>query len=274
MFRRKIARLRQWIFIGLLLCGLALLCAPRDITSGLQFAFIDLFDRPLALCQSLTASFIKDKPSGEVVSLSKYVRLRNHLANNLQLLGQERQKVQQLSGLSDRFPWKGAHFALAGVISSSMDASRGQVIIDRGTADGLSQGAYVLGNESVIGTISELDDRTARVRLITDPSAITAVELADTGFRGVMHGQGNNSAKIQLLPAKQKLDLADVVYVRKAPGLLDHPVIAATVSKCQRDPQNPLFWDVTVEPACDIQSLQEVVVVIMNPQTAVAAQDK
>jgi len=43
-------------------------------------------------------------------------------------------------------------------------------------------------------------------------------------------------------------------------------VIAGTVAHYEKDDENPLFWDITVKPACDIDSLKNVEVIIMNPQ--------
>jgi hypothetical protein len=38
------------------------------------------------------------------------------------------------------------------------------------------------------------------------------------------------------------------------------------VAQFKRDDKNPLFWDITVVPACDIEQLEDVAVIIMNPQ--------
>jgi hypothetical protein len=54
--------------------------------------------------------------------------------------------------------------------------------------------------------------------------------------------------------------------VRKKPGFLDASLIIGTVAKCRRDAENPSIWDITVKPACDIEKLQSVTVIIMNPQ--------
>jgi len=38
-----------------------------------------------------------------------------------------------------------------------------------------------------------------------------------------------------------------------------------TVTKCDRDSDNPLLWDITVGPACNMEKLNDVAVIIMNP---------
>ncbi|GAF84958.1 unnamed protein product [marine sediment metagenome] len=181
------------------------------------------------------------------------------------MLHQERQKLEKLSGLYDRFVWEGVNFVLADVITAFIDGSRSEFIINRGINDGLAKGQLVLGHYSIIGTISDLDSRTARVRLVTDPTSKIAVKIAELNVGGIMQGNGNNSAKIQLLPIKHKIKIGDIVYVRKKPGFLDTSMIVATVAQCKRDGENALLWDITVKPACDIQRLNNVAVIIMNP---------
>jgi rod shape-determining protein MreC len=262
---QQTTRLAKWLFAALLLCGVAVISAPRGVTARVQLTFLDLFDTPLAACKSLSSALYNESSPTGVVSESKYIRLRNHLANNLQLLSQQQKKIEKLSGLSDRFAWQGTNFILAGVITRRIDASRAELIIDRGAADGLSPGQFVLAEESIIGSIADLDLRTARVRLITDPAVTTPVELANGEFRALMNGAGKDGCAISLLPAKLKIEAGDVIYARKSPGLLDNPVIAAVVSTCRRDDQHPLFWQVTAQPACDIQNLEEVAIIITRP---------
>ena len=64
---------------------------------------------------------------------------------------------------------------------------------------------------------------------------------------------------------KPTIKVGDIVYARKNPGFLDTAVIAGTVENCTINEENPLFWDITVKPACDIEQLDNVSVIVMNP---------
>jgi rod shape-determining protein MreC len=254
------------LFTCLMLAGLIFLFVPQRLASKFQFAFVHFFHGPLSICRSFTLFAPKHRSSTDVVSRSEYTKLRNHLANNIQLLQQEHQKVKKLSGLYDRFAWKGVNFVLADVITAFIDGARGEFIINRGENDGLAKGQFVLNHFSIIGTVSDFDSRTARVQLVTDPKSKIAVEIAELNVEGIMQGDGNDSAKIRLLPTKYKIKVGDIVYAQKKPGLLDVPMIVGTVSQCKRDDKNPLLWDITVKPACDIGDLSSVAVIIMNPR--------
>ncbi len=80
-----------------------------------------------------------------------------------------------------------------------------------------------------------------------------------------MQGRGKNQAKIQLLPLKHKVKTGDKVFAGKKPGLLDTPMIAGAVTQCKRDDQNPSLWDITVEPLCELERLNSIAVIIINP---------
>jgi len=51
-----------------------------------------------------------------------------------------------------------------------------------------------------------------------------------------------------------------------ANGFLSTPVIVGTVAQCQSNKDNPLLWDITVKSACDIKTLTDVSVIVMNPR--------
>jgi rod shape-determining protein MreC len=259
------------LFISLMLTGLIFLFAPQRLTSKFQFAFVRIFCWPLSISRdiSLSASGLMASAEGapaNVVSRERYDKLHNRLANVTEWLKQERQKVETLSGLRNRPAWKGVKFVLADVITSSVDGLHGELIINRGEEDGLAEDQFVLANESIIGTICKADNRTARVRLITDPASKIAVKIEGLDKDRILQGSANNSAKVKLLPTKYRVEIGEVVYARKKPGFLSTPVILGTVAQCESNKDNPLLWDITVKPACDIANLTEVSVIVMNPQ--------
>ena len=257
----------RMLFTWLVLAGIILFFAPQSLTNSIQFAFVRLFHKPLNICRSIIQpAEAKQQLSANVVDQSKYIKLRNHLANNTQWLYQERQKVETLSGLRDRSVWKGVNFVLADVITACVYGPQSELIINRGRDDGLDKGQFVLGDYSIVGITSDLDSRTTRVRLITDLNFTIAVRIGELNMQRMMRGNGNGSAGIELLPTKQKIKVGDIVYVQKRPGFLEMPIIVGVVDQCKEDDENPLVWDITVKPACDIQKLKSVTVIIMNPE--------
>jgi rod shape-determining protein MreC len=254
---------RRMLFTWFLLAGFIFLLGPQSLTNKFQFAFARIFRWPLSIGRTITlsartpAAVLRQQDAG--VSRIKYDQLQNYLANLTEELNSERQKVEELSKLRNRRPLEGAGLMLADVITASGDG----LIINRGGDDGLQKGQFVLGDNSIIGTISDVSPRTAKVELITETTSSIAVDI--NGLKAVIRGDGKNSVKVQLVSKKHKIKIGDDVFACKKPGLLDTPIIIGTVTQCKTADENPLLWDITVKPACDIQKLSEVAVIIMNP---------
>jgi rod shape-determining protein MreC len=261
----------RFLFTSLLLAGLIVLFAPQRLTNKFQFMFVRIFCWPLSVSGdiSLSASGLMASAQGspaEVVSRQRYDKLHNRLANVTEWLRQERVKVKKLSGLRDRPVWKGVSFVLADVIVATVDGAHGELIIDRGQEDGLAVGQFVLSGESVVGTVSAIDSRTARVRLISDPASKIAARIEGLNIDAICQGAGGSVAKVPLVPTRHRIETGALVCAQKKPGFLGVPVIIGTVSECEKNPENPLLWDITVKPACDINKLTDVAAVVMNPR--------
>ena len=265
MARKRVKVSRRMLFTWFILAGFILLFAPQSWTNKFQFAFTHLFSWPLSVSRDISISARARQTPADVVSRTRYNQLQNHLANIMEELNQERRKVEALSGLRERIPLDGAKFVLADIIANSVGKTNRGFIINRGRDDGLAKNQFVLASNSILGTISEVSAHTAEVRLITDPASSIAVKIAELNVGRVMRGAGGNSAKIQMLSIKHQVKVGNNVYACKKTGLLDTPLVVGKVAECKKDDENPSLWNITVRPACDIDKLDSIAVLVMNP---------
>lgn len=242
-----------------MLGGFIFLFAPQSVTNKFQLTFAHIFRWPLSIGRSISLSSRVQPQLTDMISRRKYNQLQNHLANITEELNRERQKVEKLSKIRNRRALEGAGLMIADVITASSDG----FIINRGEDDGLAKGQYVLADNSIIGTICEVSPRTARVELITEITSNMAVTIG--GLKTVLQGDGKGAAKVRTFSIKHDVTIGDKVYACRKPGFLDTTMVVGTITHCERDSENPLLWDVTVEPACDIGQLSDVAVIVMNP---------
>jgi rod shape-determining protein MreC len=194
---------------------------------------------------------------------------QNYILNLEEELRQKNETVQQLTGLRSRLRGlEGAKLMPAEIITASVEGPRSELIINRGSDDGLKKECFVIGDNSVIGTITELSGRTAKVRLFSDASSAAQVNIPGLGINMLMQGSGGGSGKIKMVPIKHKIKAGDAVLVRKKPGYLDIAMIAGVVQQCKRDDKNASLWDITVRPVCDVTKLNSVAVIVMNPASS------
>ena len=252
------------LFTWFILAGFIFLLAPQGLTNKFQFAFTRIFCRPLSIGRNISLSARTRQVVADVVSRTEYDMLQNHLANVTKELLEKDKKLEELTGMRGRLnALEDAKLVPSDIITAAIDGSRCELIINRGRIDGLAEGQFVLGSNSVIGTISDVSARTARVRLITDPASRMAINIGDS--KTVLQGAGGNSARVELLSISHKVKTGDYVYADKKPGLLDAPIVVGNVVRCRRDDEKPMLWDITVRSVCDMNKLNELAVIIMNP---------
>jgi cell shape-determining protein MreC len=249
-----------------MLAGLILLIAPQSITNKFQFAFTRIFRWPIKVGNNISLATSQQEPF-----IGQSNRSEDQYRNKIDFLQQELkqayQKIEELSGVRNRFPLTKGNLALTDIIKKTINNSEGKLIVNRGQADGLKVGQFVMEDFCIIGKISYVDADAARVKLFTDKTSSFAITIGDSNVPRLLKGIGNNQAKIipQIPVNKNKISIGDKVRVQKTPGLLNVPMIAGIVTKCERDDREPSVWDITVRPACDITKIDEVTVIIMNP---------
>jgi len=247
------------LFTWFMLAGFILLIAPENWTKKLQPDFSYIFRWPWRIGGSLSL-FATYPALRDTVNYKEY---NNHIANLTKWLEQERKSVEELQVLRKRFPLEDVKF-LSAYVSPSSAGTQSELYINCGRKHGLARGQFVLGSNSIIGTVQDVWSHSAQVRLITDPASKIAVEIL--GVRRLMNGNGNNSAKIpHLLKDKHKVKIGDYVFAAPTRGFLNAPMVTGKIVECQRDDENPSLWDITVKPVCDIERLNSVIVMIMNP---------
>jgi rod shape-determining protein MreC len=253
------------LFVWFTLAALILLLTPQKITGRLQFAFVRFFHWPLRISRTLSLSAQTQKNRRQIKETEDYNDLKIHIKNLEAQLEQARQNIKQLTKYRHRLPLEGAGIPLAGIISLSIDHANGKMIINRGTDDGINTGQFVIANNSIIGHVTEVASRIAKVTLTTDPAFEKPIIISDLNVKTTkLIGKGNNRAKIKQLGTEYKIKKGDFI-VAQLPEL-DIPMVIGKIKEFQIDRQEPLFWDVTVEPACSIEHLQSVNVIIPNPE--------
>lgn len=257
------------LFTWGMLAGLIFLFAvPQEASSRLQLTYARVFRWPLATGRGIT---LAARPVSQPQELDnkEYQELQNKVANLQAALQEAHRRNELLAKLREKPGWENVPVQLAPVLVAP-DQARNELIISRGKEHGLAVGQFVMSlnaqggvddSVSVIGTICAVDATTAKVRLLTDKNSHVAAGIATLNMRCFLDGQGDRTARIPQISKDHKILKGDPVYAQKQPGL-DVPTIAARVARCRIDRDNPLFWDIAVEPVCDVAALSDVAVVI------------
>jgi len=123
----------------------------------------------------------------------------------MEILKEENRKLQQLLQLRQNVSFQNLP---ARIISKDSQNLFSTIIIDKGTADGLTNGLPVIGftggTMALVGYILECDEIFARVRTITDPMCQVGVSILGSADTGILRGLApeNNICLIEYIDRK------------------------------------------------------------------------
>ncbi len=261
------------MFFVLLTAGILLQIADHNSTKVLAYRFQRLADPVLRIGRTIqpagtTAS--KDHP-GQSISKADYTKLQTQYDNLHAELLELRQRYSELARIRSILPEPGSALIVADVVQTAITPTQRELVLDlSGQPAVVKPGQYVIGDDTIIGTISDVYSSRARVRLVADarhflPAGIRT-EGAGSFIPAQICGAGDGTCKIPLLPRKEHdIQPGHAVYAMKRTGFLDTPLLIGKVSAVQPDEKQPLLWDITVQPVCQPETLATVAVIVMDP---------
>ena len=256
------------LFWGLLGLSILIYVSPQNKTNKLNLGFHYLFGRITQIGRNFTPDIPGETiPSDQKISKAQYDALWKEY-QNLQAQMTELEKENfTLSRIRTQyeFPKSGLLYA---PITSMIRSTRHELIINRGTRQGIAPGQMVLSpqKDSVVGIVLEATESIARIGLLTDSSVSIEVRIrrdnSRTDIPAQMFGDGKNGCQIRFIPRDKDVRKGDTVYAAERPGKLEVPIVIGRIREAKADEQNPLLWSISVEPIEQATALKEVIVLI------------
>lgn len=135
----------------------------------------------------------------------------------LQLLNRKNAdgQLQQLEEILDLAGTAGYKIVNAKVISHGSSQSFAQTItIDSGSNAGIKKNMTVLSQFGLAGVVKDVYPNSALIQLASDPAFKVGARIAGTQQIGILTGQGNRSANLQLLDNSTTVNVGDVLLAR------------------------------------------------------------
>ncbi len=265
---------RGTLFGALLLGGMLLLLTPQRYGGKFSMTFRGVFNRVLSIGRAGDPKKVVEfSPTDQFVPKKEYVRLKIAHDNTYAKLLAMQRRCTKLQMIRSGLPKPAPAFLLATVSNSFISALERELIIAPTTRTNvLKVGQYVVGRDTLIGTISEVGVNTTRVRLVSDAKHYIPVVIRRDGkdgcVSGQMQGNGDGTGKIPNLSQKEyDIHRGDTVLAAAVKGRLEAEIVIGEVSHVIEDEDYPLLWDITVKPFCQPETLYEVAVLVtdINP---------
>jgi len=140
------------------------------------------------------------------------------------------------------------------------------IIIDKGTNHGIRYGMPVVTQEGLVGRVDAVIAGAARVKLISDSTAVVNVRLKSAEIEAQLHGSLTGDIYLDMIPLDEIIEPGDVVLTSGLGGNYPPNIFIGQVLSSQRR-DNALFQTSSVQPIVDFSSINAVLVI--NNFTAV-----
>nr|WP_278185418.1 rod shape-determining protein MreC [Marinobacter salicampi] len=150
---------------------------------------------------------------------------------------------------------------LAEIVGVSPDPFSHEVIIDKGSRNGVSVGQAILDADGLMGQIRQTSSFTSRVLLISDSSHAVPVEVNRNGLRAVLLGTGE-SDRLELVHVPDTADIreGDMLISSGLGGRFPRGYPVAEVVSIGKEPGAP-FMSIEAKPKASLNQSHMVLVV-------------
>lgn len=270
-------RRRTGVMFGLLMMAQVILVSAQVTTrKGPKLLSLVIFEA-FSRVQQVTGSVVHGSRNwwGDYVAL-RGVRAQNETLQrqvaDLQVRLQQEHaaatrtaQLEQLLALREKaaFPTLAAQ-----VIAGNPNPGMRSITIDRGTADGVQADMAVVAPSGIVGrVIGPVARHAARVQLIVDRNAAAGAIGERSRAGGMVIGtESDPPLRMDLVSNLSELKPGENIVTSGVDGIYPRGYLVGWVEKSDRGPQ--LYRTVTVRPAVDFSSLEEVLVVLVPPRAA------
>jgi rod shape-determining protein MreC len=170
----------------------------------------------------------------------------------------ENQRLRELLQSSEKI---GERILIAELLAVDMDPFTRQIVINKGSRDGVFLGQPLLAAEGVMGQVIHVGPFSANAMLITDPNHAIPVQVDRTGLRGIAIGTGSpDHLEVPYLPLSADIVEGDLLITSGLGGRFppDYPV--AVVTRVEKLAGQP-YARVEVKPTALLDHSREVLLV-------------
>ena len=157
-----------------------------------------------------------------------------------------------------------AHLTLktvaAEIIGAAATPDFRTLTIDKGTRDGVRADMSVIAPAGIVGRLVVPSLRSAKVQLLIDRNAAAGAIVERTRAQGVVVGAGDDRLRMEYVSEVFDIIVGDVVVTSGIDGIYPKGFIIGRVEAVERS--GGAYKRITIKPAVDFSSLEEVLVVL------------
>lgn len=168
---------------------------------------------------------------------------------------------QRLRALLDSSVKVGERVLVADLLASELAPSRRQVVLDKGSRQGVYNGQPVVDANGVMGQVVHVGPVTCTVMLITDPAHALPVQINRTGLRAIARGTGERGQlELSYIPNNADVHSGDLIVSSGLGGRFPSGYPVARVTRVEIHNGQP-FATISAAPSAHLQQAREALLV-------------
>ena len=201
----------------------------------------------------------------EIINENQKLKEENlNLKSQMQQVYKLESENKRLYELMDSKPKTNDEYIFADIISTSNILDKHQILINRGSKDGIKLGSSIVDSNGIIGHVIRDQIFASEVLLISDLEHAIPIEIVRTGLRSIAVGTGNHARlKINMLPVNSDIQKEDILITSGLGGRYPEGFPVGTVKNIKSN-SGESFLEVEILPFANLKTINEVWIIITN----------
>ena len=232
----------------------------RSVLASLAYPLEYLVQVPILIGDRLSTLFTdQSKLLAELDDLRKKQLFMNAQLQKLTSLEAENRRLRALLESSANMREK---VLIAELMTVDFDPYRHQILLNKGTTQGVYIGQPLLDQSGVVGQIVHANKFTSTAILITDPNHALPVQINRNGLRTLAVGSGDfNALELPYVPNNNDVRVGDLVITSGLGGRFPRGYPVARITQVEFDPGRP-FAHIIAQPTTSLDRIREVLLVV------------
>ena len=254
------------IFLIIVSCVLMYQDSQEGYTKTLR-TYLSVIAYPITYAVNLPKNTLKGfgvRLSERALIIDENKRLKEEniqLKSELQEVYKLDSENKRLYELLDSFPNRQKNFLFADIIAMSTVQDRHQIIINKGSIDGVKIGDAVADPNGIIGHVIRDQVFSSEVLLISDLEHAISIEITNTGERAIAYGTGNkHQLEIKSIPTNSKALKGDAVITSGLGDRYPEGFPVGEISAVSRK-EGENFLTIGLSPFANLEIINEIWVI-------------
>ncbi len=176
----------------------------------------------------------------------------------------ENSRLRALLGLHEEAPFK---LVAADVVGKSLLLMRNTLTLNVGTKDGVAADMPIISEQGMVGKVIAVGDNYSLGQILLNKDFRAGAKLQRSRVDGILGWDGGSELRLTNVPKTQDVRTGDIVITSGYSNIFPKDITIGIVSSVKQK-SGSLFHEISVFPAVDFPTLEQVFVIVELPDSA------